>query len=161
MNLFFVKGELKACGAAFFTQSSSELFSHYRRRQVSGVTGRLVETVIVRLLPPLIGLPLWCLALSRLITGRPGLSGGSSSNLMKDSQLLLLSSARLYRRVNFWDYLQTLFQLKIVTEVKSVSVDRRFTFSQNKFFLCNMHLFCFCPIGLFFTAVQKWLIQMC
>lgn len=71
------------------------LSSHYQRRQVSGETGRLVDTVIVKLLPSLICLPLWCLALSRPITRRRGLSGSSSSNLMKDSQLRLLLSARL------------------------------------------------------------------
>lgn len=71
------------------------LSSHYERRQVSSETGRLVDTVIVKLLPPLICLPLWCLALSRPITRKRGLSGSSSSNLMKDSQLLLLLSARL------------------------------------------------------------------
>lgn len=71
------------------------LFSHYQKRQVSSETGRLVDTVIVKLLPPLICLPLWCLPLSRPITLRRGLSGSSSSNLMKGSQLLLLLSARL------------------------------------------------------------------
>lgn len=64
-----------------------------RRRQVSRETGRPVDTVIVRLLPQLICLPLWRLGLSRPITRRWGLSGSSSSNLGKDSQLLLPSSA--------------------------------------------------------------------
>lgn len=52
---------------------------------MSGTTGSLVDTVIVKLLPLLIGLPPPCLALSRLITGRRGPSGSSSSNLMVDS----------------------------------------------------------------------------
>lgn len=52
---------------------------------MSSTTGSLVDTVIVKLLPPLIGLPPPCLALSRLITGRRGPSGSSSSNLMVDS----------------------------------------------------------------------------
>ncbi len=71
------------------------LLSHYQTKQVSTETGRLVVTVIVKLLTPLICLPLWCLALSQPITRRRGLSRSLSSNLMKDSQLLLLLSARL------------------------------------------------------------------
>lgn len=51
---------------------------------MSSGTGSLLHPVTVRLRHPLISRPLWCLALSHLITEKQGLSRSQSSNLMKD-----------------------------------------------------------------------------